>query len=131
MKLAMGLISGEDAQKWVEEHADDGGLGKGALQSAESTLPKEYALYANYPNPFNPVTHIAYDLPEVAAVRMEIYNVLGQRTAVLLDAKQTAGHHEILWDGLSSAGTRAGVGLYFCRMTAGKFSKTIKMTLLP
>jgi len=92
-------------------------------------LPKSFNL-KNYPNPFNPSTYITYDLPEKSVVRLEIYNALGQRVALLKDAKQDAGRHVAVWDGYTSNGTLASAGIYFCRMTAGDFSKTIKMTLL-
>ncbi len=91
----------------------------------------EFALHANYPNPFNPTTRIAYDLPEAGPVRLEIVNVLGQRAALLLETRQEAGRHVIVWDGRTASGAKAAAGLYFCRMTAGEFAKTIKMTLLP
>jgi len=131
MKLAMGLISGKEARKWAEEHADDKELGKGGAASTESALPKQFALHANYPNPFNPTTRIAYDLPEASTVRLEIFNVLGQRAALLLDERREAGRHIIVWDGRITSGAKAAAGLYFCRMTAGEFARTIKMTLLP
>jgi len=79
----------------------------------------------------NPTTRIAYDLPEAGTVRLEIYNVLGQRAALLLDERRDAGRHIIVWDGRTISGAKAAAGLYFCRMTAGEFVKTIKMTLLP
>jgi len=73
---------------------------------------------------------MAYDLPEASAVRLEIVNILGQRAVLLLDERREAGHHIIVWDGVTSSGLKVSAGIYFCRMTAGEFSKTIKMTLL-
>jgi len=131
MKLAMGLISGKEARKWAQEHADDKELGKGGTATSESAVPKQFALHANYPNPFNPTTRIVYDVPEASVVRLEVFNVLGQRAALLLDERREAGQHIAVWDGRTASGAKAAAGLYFCRMTAGKFAKTIKMTLLP
>jgi len=87
--------------------------------------------FSAYPNPFNPSTHIAYDLPEAGPVRFEIYNVLGQKAVLLLEPRQESGRHVIVWDGRTASGAKAAAGLYFCRMTAGELVRTIKMTLLP
>ena len=88
-------------------------------------LPKEYSLFQNYPNPFNPITQIKYALPRDCQVRLEIYNILGQRVATLVDGRQTAGCKSVRWDGspLSS-------GIYFYRLRAGEFSQINRMVLL-
>ena len=94
-------------------------------------LPMEYSSSQNYPNPFNPETTIQFALPEAALVRIEMMNVLGQRIAVLRDQSVPAGYHIVRWDGRTAAGEKASSGVYFCRMQAGGFVKTIKMMLLP
>ncbi|NLP10986.1 T9SS type A sorting domain-containing protein, partial [bacterium] len=96
-----------------------------------STLPTEYELLQNYPNPFNPETRIQFTLPEAAQVRIEVMNVLGQRIAVLCDGSMAAGYHTVRWDGRTLSVEKASSGVYFCRMQAGGFIKTIKMMLLP
>ena len=96
-----------------------------------STLPTEYELSQNYPNPFNSETRIQFTLPEAAQVRIEVMNVLGQRIAVLCDGSMAADYHTVRWDGRTASGEKAGSGVYFCRMRAGSFIKTIKMMLLP
>ena len=85
---------------------------------AEVTVPKEYTLSQNYPNPFNPSTIIQYDLPEQAKVMLEVYNVLGERVAILENSDQEAGSYKISWkaDNLAS-------GVYLIRMTAQGKSK--------
>jgi hypothetical protein len=77
------------------------------------------------PNPFNPVTSIAYSLPAETRVRLAVYNVRGERVATLVDDVVAAGDHTVTWDarGVSS-------GLYFYRLTAGGFSETRKLILL-
>ena len=91
----------------------------------EDQLPLEFGLRQNYPNPFNPSTSIEYTLPDASNVRLEVFNILGQRVAILIDARQDAGHHSYTWH----AGQRPS-GIYFYRITAGSDQKTRKMVLL-
>ena len=88
-------------------------------------LPSAYALYPNAPNPFNPTTSIAYDLPEGAEVSLTICNGLGQQVAELVSARQEAGQHTVSWNAQGCAS-----GTYFYRLAAGSFSQTRRMILL-
>lgn len=90
-----------------------------------TTRPSEFRLSQNFPNPFNPTTVIEFSLPEASFVRLEVFNVLGQRVATLLQANQAAGTHSVSFNtaGLSS-------GIYFYRITAGAGTKTKRMLLL-
>lgn len=92
---------------------------------SEKPLPKEFALDQNYPNPFNPSTKIEYAVPKESRVRLEVYNLLGQRIATLVDEVKSAGYYTASFDavGLSS-------GLYFYRMNAGEVSFLKKMMLV-
>lgn len=100
------------------------------------TIPAEYALKSNYPNPFNAVTTIAYDLPFNSQVKLEIFNIAGQRAAILLDGSRSAGYHKLEWKGDSSAGIALASGIYFLRMEAvplsggNKFTDTRKIVLI-
>jgi hypothetical protein len=89
------------------------------------TIPSEYRLYQNYPNPFNSATTITYALPENAHVRLEIYNLLGQGTEVLVDSDQRPGEYAVTWNSTGFAS-----GIYFCKLTAGDKTFTRRMTLL-
>ncbi|MCC7261764.1 MAG: Ig-like domain repeat protein [Candidatus Latescibacteria bacterium] len=84
----------------------------------------------NYPNPFNPTTAIAYQLPEAGRVRLTIYNALGQQVRVLVEETQEAGLHTVEWNGLDAAGQPAAGGMYFCRLEAGSQSAARKMLFL-
>ncbi len=95
------------------------------MDNGESINPEDFVLEQNYPNPFNPVTTIRFSLPFTADVRLEIYNVLGQRVAVLINEKITAGKHTVKWDA-----SRFSSGLYFARLTSGKRSSVRKMMLV-
>jgi hypothetical protein len=97
---------------------------KDAMTNPE-TLPFRFCLWQNYPNPFNPATTIAYNLPENCLVRLEIYNLLGQRVATLADGWQGAGQRAVRWE----AGDLTS-GIHICRFTAGDFTQTRKMSLL-
>ena len=93
-------------------------------------LPTGYELYQNHPNPFNPSTRIAYDIPNGTNVSLSIYNVLGQQVRVLVDSYETAGHHTVLWDGRDSRGGAVASGVYFYRMISPDGSLSKKMLLL-
>ena len=91
----------------------------------ELFLPTEFNLSQNYPNPFNPATTINYALAEPGHVRMEIYDILGRRLAVLIDEQKEAGYHSLIWQA-----SNVPTGVYFYRIKTGDFEKTRKMMLL-
>ena len=92
-------------------------------------MPKEYSLFQNFPNPFNPVTSISYSLPEAVHVNLEIYNVLSQKVRTLVDEPQLAGYKAIQWDGRGDHGRELAGGIYFYRLEAGKYSSSKKLLL--
>ncbi|MDH3892274.1 MAG: T9SS type A sorting domain-containing protein [candidate division Zixibacteria bacterium] len=96
----------------------------------EEALPDEYDLGDNYPNPFNPSTTIAFSLPKSSEVRLDVFNMLGQRVATIVNARLEAGKHEVTWGGKSDRGGTAASGVYFYRLTTTQFSDTKKMILL-
>ena len=93
-------------------------------------LPSEVALGQNYPNPFNPSTLIPYQLSAPSPVRLEVFNILGQRVATLVDGEQGAGAYMARWDGTDAAGRAAASGVYFYRLTVAGGHWTGKMVLL-
>ncbi len=87
-------------------------------------------LHPCYPNPFNPVTTISYDLQVPATVNLAIYDVAGKLVQKLVSAESTpAGHHEIAWKGRDQAGLVVAAGVYFYRLDADGYSETKKMIL--
>ena len=87
--------------------------------------PKSFFLMQNYPDPFNQVTEIGYTLPKGTSVKLEVYNLLGQKVATLVDGRQTAGKKAITWN----AGSLSS-GVYIYRLCAGAYTQTKKMVLL-
>ena len=98
--------------------------------SDESLIPKQFALHNNYPNPFNPTTQIAVDLPEAAATEITVWNIIGQKVATLYSGDLSAGHHIVNFDGQDDNGQQLTSGMYLYRVTAGKYNATKKMTLM-
>ena len=88
-------------------------------------IPQGYRLEQNYPNPFNPETTIRFYLPTSGKVKISIYDVLGRSVKTILDAQLTAGDHSINFNASDVAS-----GIYFYKLTAGKYHATRKMMLL-
>lgn len=93
-------------------------------------LPTAFDLAQNYPNPFNPTTEIAFAIPNPADVKLEIYNVLGQKVRTLVNERKTTGRYQMIWDGRNNSGVIVASGVYFYRLSAGTFVKSRKMILL-
>ncbi|MFA6980840.1 MAG: fibronectin type III domain-containing protein [Ignavibacteriaceae bacterium] len=91
----------------------------------DNTMPRVYALDQNFPNPFNPVTRINYQIPKNSYVTLIVYDVLGKQIASLVNEEQSAGTYQITFDGswLSS-------GIYFYKIQAGDFVATKKLVLM-
>ena len=96
-----------------------------ALDSGE---PLSFRLHPNAPNPFNPSTTIRYDLPEGSHVRLTIFNLMGQRVRVLVNAEQGSGVYNVQWDGRDEVGYLVASGLYIYRLEAGAKVAVRKMT---
>jgi hypothetical protein len=100
------------------------------VSDSDSSIPARFALKQNAPNPFNPMTTIAYSLPEAAHVTVRVYSVAGKHVATLRDGVEDAGQRSVVWDGTNDRGQSVGSGIYFCSMTAGEFSDRKMMVLL-
>ncbi len=87
-------------------------------------------LRQNAPNPFNPRTTIAFDLPSSSHVTVAIFDVAGRRVCTLVDELRSAGRHSVVWNGTDDEGRLLSSGVYFCRMATGSFRESRRMTLL-
>ncbi|MBN1212316.1 MAG: T9SS type A sorting domain-containing protein [candidate division Zixibacteria bacterium] len=95
------------------------------IEDDNSLLPNEFALAQNYPNPFNPSTRIEFSLPTAGQAKLEIFNILGQNVATLVNETLSAGNHEIEFDA-----SNLPSGIYFYRLMHENGSATKKMVLV-
>ena len=107
-----------------ESDPADATLTMTSVIGSSNMIPTEFALRNNYPNPFNPVTSIKYELPDPSHVTIKVLNIAGQEVATLVNTDKPAGYHTISWDA-----TNVGSGVYFYTMKAGSFKATQKMIL--
>jgi hypothetical protein len=96
-----------------------------SVSESQNNLPRKFVLYQNYPNPFNPLTHIRFGLPKSSDVKIEIFDILGQKVGTLLNTKKPAGYHTIDFDATNFAS-----GLYLYRIQVQGFVDVKKMVLL-
>ena len=93
-------------------------------------LPEVFALRQNYPNPFNPVTTIAYDIPEISNVRIDMYNILGQKVRTLVNGTHQPGMYHVRWNGTNDFGNPMASGMYFYRISSEQFISVKKLVLM-
>jgi hypothetical protein len=93
-------------------------------------VPGLFALYPNYPNPFNIKTTIRFEIPTEGEVRIDIYDVLGHRVRSLVAESLAAGRHRRVWDGRDDRSGSLPSGVYFYRLKASGYASTRKMVLL-
>ncbi|MBU0710714.1 T9SS type A sorting domain-containing protein [bacterium] len=101
-----------------------------AVDDVVEALPTKFALKQNFPNPFNPLTSIAFELPVGNDIHLAVYNMLGQEVRTLVNEHRPAGYHSVQWDGRDDFGKSLSSGIYFYRIEAGTFHQTNKMILL-
>jgi hypothetical protein len=100
------------------------------LEESEPALPQRFVLQPNYPNPFNGTTVIRYTLPQSGPVELAVYNLAGQKVAVLAEGLRQAGAHAADWDGRDGRGRALASGVYVYRLRAGGQKETRKLLLL-
>ncbi len=95
------------------------------VKSGKNYLPSDYQLSQNYPNPFNPNTTIKYAIPKAGLVTIKVYNILGNEIATLVNEEKRPGEYSVIFNGLNLSS-----GIYFYRITSGKFTETKKLILM-
>jgi hypothetical protein len=107
-----------------------GGSDVREIETSEENRPSQFSLSQNYPNPFNPTTNFRFTLSKSAHVKIDIFNIVGQRIRTLVDEDMKAGVYVADWDGKDGRGKSVSSGIYFYRIQAGDFSDKKKMLLL-
>lgn len=100
------------------------------LIDSNSGIPSRYLLSQNFPNPFNPITAIKYELPELSDVSLYIYDIRGRQIKSWSIEEQPAGGYLLFWNGDNEAGKQVATGVYFAHIQSGDFSQVIKMVYL-
>ena len=100
------------------------------LSSQIETVPSNFTLQQNNPNPFNPVTTIKYELPRESLVKITIYDLLGNIINNLVNQTELPGYGSVEWDGTNNQGQSVSSGIYLYSIEAGRFKKNMKMVLL-
>lgn len=103
----------------------DGTSSYSGLAEVEAELPVGFFLFQNYPNPFNPVTTVSFTLPNAMNADMKLYDITGKEVATIFSGELPQGYHSLKIDG-----TKLASGVYTCRLVAGEYSQTIKLSLL-
>ncbi|MBA7596698.1 hypothetical protein ES703_03682 [subsurface metagenome] len=93
-------------------------------------IPDKFFLNQNYPNPYNPITTIIYDIPRKTKVSLIIYDILGREIRVLVNNEQNPGTYPAVWDGTDAKGNDAPGSIYIARIFTPEFTSSIKMVLL-
>ncbi|MCS5650490.1 MAG: T9SS type A sorting domain-containing protein, partial [Dehalococcoidia bacterium] len=126
------VLTSENGTNYILE-----GEGEITVPSAErftlelnAVVPAAFTLHQNFPNPFNPITTLRYDLPSDALVTLSIYDMLGREITQLVNTTQDAGFKSVQWDATDSMGRPVSAGVYLYQIQAGEFVQTKKMVLL-
>ena len=101
-----------------------------AVIDVQVVLGLKFALLQNYPNPFNPETSIKYSIPQDSKVSVRVYNVTGKEIMTLVDQDMLAGSYEVKWNGKDNSGSTVSAGVYFVKLSSGKFTDTKKVMFL-
>ncbi|MDZ7288528.1 MAG: T9SS type A sorting domain-containing protein [candidate division KSB1 bacterium] len=129
--FSKGPADGKWHQMWVDQIMVVPGPGAvGVQERPNSPIPMAFRLLQNFPNPFNPETKIQFAVPVTSIVKIEIFNMLGQRVRELHYGLKPAGAYSVIWDGRDDAGRQVGSGVYLYRLSTDRFTATKKMLLV-
>lgn len=121
-----GFYGNVNYQPYLEEEPH----GLKPISEYINDMPLEFSIFQNFPNPFNDMTRISYDIPVNGFVNISIYNVLGQKIKELINEEVAAGNHNISWDATNEEGARVSSGLFFVKIKYMDNEQTKKIILL-
>ena len=101
-----------------------------SLSDTRTDVISSFTLYRNYPNPFNPVTTIDYQIKKTTYVELFIYTPLGKKIKTLVNTYRNSGNYSVTWDGTNDEGIKLSSGVYICQLKAGNFVQTKEILLL-
>lgn len=119
-----------DIEQGVHKIVVNGETAEIGPTTVEKAEPTSFVLTGNYPNPFNPTTTIEFTLQKAGDIRLDIYNVMGQKVRELVSETLTAGSHSVVWDGRDSNGVAVSSGVYISRLKMGEQVQTKQMMLV-
>lgn len=128
--LALGkrvMVQYRETQYRISESGD---VETGVGEAPSSTLPRTLRLDPNFPNPFNGSTVLRYHLPQAGEVRLEVFDLQGQRIKTLVRRVQPAGVYEVSWEGRNERGEEVGSGVYLGRLQTGQGMQVRKVVLV-
>jgi len=123
-------VNGASCEFALDDIYWEGGGVVSIIEGEFGEIPTRFSLNNNYPNPFNPLTTISYDLPEDGFVKVTIYDIMGKPVKDLVNSQQNAGFKSIQWDATNNRGQSVSAGLYLYTIQARDFRQTKKMVLL-
>ena len=94
------------------------------------SIPDKFQLHHNYPNPFNPITNISYELSEPSRVTITIYDLKGREVKTIVNEWKQSGYYSTVWNSTDNRNNPVSSGIYFYRMKTNTFHKTLKMLLI-
>ncbi|MFL3013174.1 MAG: T9SS type A sorting domain-containing protein [Candidatus Neomarinimicrobiota bacterium] len=125
--LSPSYCWGYDIDMWIGAvHSSD----VAAIDDYDVIFPNEVIIHNAYPNPFNPVTYLRYDLPQNEMIKITIYDMMGRIVKTLVNSFQTAGYKTIQWNATDNKNEPISAGLYLYTIQAGEFRQTKKIVLL-
>ena len=119
-------------ENWLDgwPYLSEAGLLLSADNNSSAIIDDKITLHGNYPNPFNPVTNLNYDLPEDSFVHITTYDAFGNEINKLIDSKKSRGQESVQWNATNYKGKSVSAGDYLYRIQAGDFVENKKMVLL-
>jgi hypothetical protein len=121
-----GFLPREIGNVWIYDEQVSGG----PTAVGDTELPTRATLQGAYPNPFNPMTRIAFEMVVPGVASLRIYDASGRLVTTLSDEHRDAGRHEVVWNGRDQAGRMSSAGVYLYRLESGDYHETKRVTLV-